>query len=66
MWPLLLAEAVLLSVLCVYLEKSKHPMRVYSYTVVRHSSVLALDSPEPASLEKAKGNPLLTHNSGEL
>lgn len=30
--PWLLTEAVLLSVLCVYLEKSKHPMCVYSLT----------------------------------
>lgn len=29
---LLLTEAVLLPVLCVYLEKSKHPVLVYSLT----------------------------------
>lgn len=36
--PSLLTEAELLSALCVYLEKSKHPLRVYKCLLLTRNS----------------------------
>lgn len=62
--PLLLTEAVLLSALCVYLEKSKHPMCVYSLTQL-FGIVQFLPRQSRVCLVR-EGNLLLTQNSGEL